>query len=59
MQRNRLHILSLFVLLIGCSTPSTLVEIKNTTTPSKFFDTEVNTKQDSLQWDLIINDPIL
>lgn len=59
MQRNRLHILSLFVLLFGCSTPSTLVEIKNTITPSKFFDSEVNSKQDSLQWDLIINDPIL
>ena len=60
MQRYRLYILSLFVLLIGCSTPSTLVELKNTiTTPPKFFDVEANTKQDSLQWDLIINDPIL
>jgi NodT family efflux transporter outer membrane factor (OMF) lipoprotein len=60
MQRYRLHILSLFVLLIGCSTPSTLVELKNTTTtPPKFFDAEANTKQDSLRWDFIINDPIL
>ena len=55
MQPYRLYILSLFVLLIGCSTPSTLVEIKNTTTPSKFFDVKANTKQDSLQWDLIIS----
>jgi NodT family efflux transporter outer membrane factor (OMF) lipoprotein len=60
MQRYRLYILSLFVLLIGCSTPSTLVELKNTiTTPPNFFDVEANTKQDSLQWDVIINDPIL
>ena len=60
MQRYRLLILSLFVLLIGCSTPSTLVELKNTIiTPSKFFDNEVNSKQDSLQWDVVINDPIL
>ena len=43
MQRYRLLILSLFVLLIGCSTPSTLVELKNTIiTPSKFFDNEEN-----------------
>ena len=60
MQRYRLLILSLFVLLIGCSTPSTLVELKNTTTtPSKFFEGEANNKQDSLQWDVILNDPIL
>ena len=60
MQRYRLLILSLFVLLIGCSTPSTLVELKNTIiTPSRFFDNEVNSKQDSLQWDVVINDPNL
>jgi len=56
----RLSIISLLIFLMGCSTPSTLVEIKKQPSlPKQFFNTDEQAKGDSMQWDMIVQDPIL
>ncbi len=56
----RLSIIGLLIFLMGCSTPSTLVEIKKQPNlPKQFFNTDEQAKGDSMQWDMIVQDPIL